>query len=87
MNSLSNYGMSSKEKIKNNNTSNTKENKNILRNSNINCNKINKKNKKISNKKYHSNSPFDINCLLKKGNLKKTVLFYLFLYLCCLDYF
>ena len=71
LNSLSNYEINSKENIKNNNTSNIKENKNILQNSHININKLNENNNKIYKKKYHSNSPFDINCLLKKGNAKK----------------
>ena len=71
LNSLSNYEINSKDNIKNNNTSNIKENKNMLQNSNFNFNKLNENNKKLFNKKYHSNSPFDINCLLKKGNSKK----------------
>ena len=68
MNSLSNYETSSKEKDIN--KINNKENKNILYHSNININKLNEHNKKIFNKKNHSNSPFDINTLLKKGNKK-----------------
>ena len=64
MNSLSNYEINNKI----NNKSTGKDNENILRISNNNI--LNENNKKI-NKKYHSNSPFDINCLLKKGNVKK----------------
>ena len=72
MNSLSNYEINSKQNIKiNNNTSYKKENKNIFRNSNVIFNKLNEYNKKAFNKIYHSNSPFNINCLLKKGNSKK----------------
>ena len=67
--SLSNYEMNNKEKDINKN--NNKENQNILCNSNVNINKLNENNKKIFKKKIHSNSPFDINCLLKKGNSKK----------------
>ena len=71
INSLSNYDINKKEReIIKNNKSIEKESKNFLNKSNN--NKINDNNKKINNKKYHSNSPFDVNCLLKKGNSKKT---------------
>ena len=69
MGSLSGYEMNNKEKDINKN--NNKENKNIFCNSNVIINKLNENNKKILNKKNHSNSPFDINCLLKKRNIKK----------------
>ena len=49
------------------NKSSEKNKENLLRVSNN--KKISENIKKIS-KKYHSNSPFDINCLFKKGNIK-----------------
>ena len=69
MNSLSNYETNNKEKDVN--KYNNKDNKNTLCNSKAIINKLNENNKKIFNKKNQSNSPFDINCLLKKGNSKK----------------
>ena len=67
INSLSTYDFNNKEKelLKISNTSIRNENKNILNNSNN-----YKLNRKLI-KKYYSNSPLDINCLLKKGNSKK----------------
>lgn len=74
MNSLSNYEMNKKERERiKNNKSNEKENKNMLHKSNSNNNKLKINNKIINNKKYYSNSPFDINCLLKKGNSKRRI--------------
>ena len=61
INSFSNYDINKeKDIIKNSNTITLKDNKNILFQS-----------RKIQNKKPHSNSPFNINCLLKKKNFKK----------------
>ena len=61
INSFSNYDINKeKDIIKNSNTITLKDNKNILFQS-----------KKIHSKKPHSNSPFNINCLLKKKNFKK----------------
>ena len=61
INSFSNYDINKeKDIIKNSNTITLKDNKNILFQS-----------RKIHNKKPHSNSPFNINCLLKKKNFKK----------------
>ena len=71
INSFSNYDIKNKEKDTNNiNISNIKDN-NILYHSNVNINKLKENNKKVYNKKNHSNSPFNINCLLKKGNASR----------------
>ena len=61
INSLSNY------EIRNSNTINSNDHKNILNN------KLSKNiiNKKLKNKKPHSYSPFDINCILNKKISKK----------------
>ena len=61
INSFSNYNINKeKDIIKNSNTITLKDNKNILFQS-----------RKIYSKKPHSNSPFNINCLLKRKNFKK----------------
>ena len=74
INSLSNYEINKREKeiIKNSNIINEREKKNLIIN-NMNNAKLKESiyNQKYNSKKPHSNSPFNINCLIKKKYSKK----------------
>jgi len=74
INSLSNYEINKREKeiIKSNNTMTEKEKKNLVVNNMNNARlKESISNQKYKTKKPHSNSPFNINCLIKKKYSKK----------------
>ena len=69
INSLSNYEISSREKEKNKNSTNAKtENLNNINNAKL---RETVSNQKLNTKKPHSNSPLDMNCLIKKKYSKK----------------